>query len=90
MANYLIYCIQNVETFSYTNPMEKRARVISSNVHSFVDAFQVQATHSHDTTNRLSQIETSTLDYKNFGSYSKELKKREFKFDEKQAAKKGF
>jgi hypothetical protein len=39
---------------------------------------------------KTSQIETSTLDYKNFGSYTKDLKKRDYKFDEKQAAKKGF
>jgi hypothetical protein len=87
IANYLIYCISNVETFSYTNPIEKRARVITSNVPSFVDAFQVQAANESE---RLNQIESSSLDYKNFGSFTKEMKKRDLKFDEKQAAKKGF
>ena len=30
------------------------------------------------------------LDYKNYGSYAGQKKKRDIKFDEKQAAKRGF
>ena len=38
----MIYCIQNIDTFSYTDPTEKRAKIIGVSVPSFVDAFQGQ------------------------------------------------
>ena len=37
----------------------------------------------------LQEKQDQSLDYKNIGSYTKDFKKRDFKFDEKQAAKKG-
>lgn len=39
LADYMIYCIQNIDTFSYTDPTEKRAKIIGVSVPSFVDAF---------------------------------------------------
>lgn len=28
LANYLVHCIQHIESFSYSDPFEKRAKVI--------------------------------------------------------------
>ena len=39
MANYLVFCIQNIESLSYNDPFEKKQKVISVNVPSYVDAF---------------------------------------------------
>lgn len=112
----MIYCIQNIDSFSYTDPTEKRAKIIGVTVPSFVDAFQGQAGfgmgpgakgqiqkavamnsswnfggqgNSNLASSQIPGLGQNTLDYKNYGSYTKDLKKRDFKFDEKQAAKRG-
>ena len=38
MANYLVFCIQHIESFAYTDPFEKRNKIISVNVPSYVEA----------------------------------------------------
>ena len=43
MANYLVFCIQHIESFAYTDPFEKRNKIISVNVPSYVDAFAENA-----------------------------------------------
>jgi hypothetical protein len=86
----MVYCVQNIETFSYSNPMDKRQKILASNVPSFIDAFQGQSYQAIGTTNQNLQEQTElNLDYKNYGAYTKDFKKRDFKFDEKQAAKRG-
>jgi hypothetical protein len=39
LANYLVYCIQNIDSLAYTDPFEKRNKVIHVNVPSYVDAY---------------------------------------------------
>ena len=81
----MVYCVQNIESFSYSNPMDKRQKIFASNVPSFIDSFQGQSYQALGTTNQnLKKEQTElNLDYKNYGSYTKDLKKRDFKFDEK-------
>lgn len=57
LANYLVYCIQHVEQMGYTDPFEKRGKVLSVAVPSYVDSVGGEST-------------VKTLDYKNYGSYS--------------------
>lgn len=38
LANYLVFCIQHVESFSYTDPFEKRQKTIQVSVPSYVDS----------------------------------------------------
>jgi len=78
----MVHCVQNIYSLSYSDPLEKRARVIGLQVPGFVDAFQQNASATTD-----QGIGMNTLDYKNYGSYTSHQKKRDFKFDEKQAAK---
>ena len=39
ISNYLVYCIQNIESLSYSDPFEKKSKVINVNVPSYVDAY---------------------------------------------------
>lgn len=39
MSNYILYCLQNIESLSYSDPMQKRARHITTQVNGLVDAF---------------------------------------------------
>lgn len=59
MANYLVYCIQHVEQLSFTDPFEKRSKLVSVAIPSYVDSAEAGAASS-----------TKQLDYKNYGSYS--------------------
>lgn len=38
ISNYLVYCIQNIESLSYSDPFEKKSKVMQVNVPSYVDA----------------------------------------------------
>jgi hypothetical protein len=38
IANYLVYCIQNIESLSYSDPFEKKNKVIAVNVPAYQDA----------------------------------------------------
>lgn len=40
MSNYLISCLQNIESLSYTDPLQKRDRHAVTQVTGLVDAFQ--------------------------------------------------
>jgi hypothetical protein len=37
LSNYLIYCVQNIESLTFLDPATKRNRVISVNVPSYID-----------------------------------------------------
>jgi hypothetical protein len=64
--------------------MDKRQKVLASNVPSFKDAFQGQSYQALEITDQNQQEQNElNLDYKNYGSYTKDFKKRDFKFDEK-------
>ena len=39
MSNYMIHCLQNIESLSYTDPLLKRQKTISNSVTGLVDAF---------------------------------------------------
>lgn len=84
MSNYILYCLQNIESLSYSDPLQKRARHITTQVNGLVDAFQ-PANEDVANTSHL-----NLLDYKSYGSFAGQKKKRDLKFDEKQAAKRGF
>ena len=76
IANYLVYCIQNIETMSYSDPFEKKSKVIAVTVPSYVDAYFAGGSGDSLST-------AQKLDYKSFGSFTKEIRKREGKYEEK-------
>lgn len=39
MSNYMLYCIKNIESMSYSDPMKKRSTVVTSAVTGLADAF---------------------------------------------------
>lgn len=75
ISNYLIYCIQNIESLSYSDPFEKKSKIIAVNVPSYVDALLAPPSNE--------SLQTQKLDYKSFGSFTKEIRKREGKYEEK-------
>lgn len=72
LANYMIFCIQNIESFSYNDPLEKRAKIMGTSVNSFVDAFQSGQGSIPHQAGRVPMQSYNTLDYKNFGQYTKD------------------
>jgi len=38
LANYLVHCIQHIESPAYTDPFEKRSKLVSVSVPSYVDS----------------------------------------------------
>ncbi len=92
MANYLVYCIQNIETLGYNDPFEKKSKLISVNVPSYIDAFVDPSIGTLGPQSSMRQ-----LDYKAHGSFtstmpsqqlisSKDMlfkRPRDAKFDEK-------
>ena len=38
LTNYMLFCIQNISSLSFTEPISKRSRMISVNVPSYIDA----------------------------------------------------
>jgi hypothetical protein len=67
MANYLVFCIQHIESFAYTDPFEKRNKIISVNVPSYVDAF---VDHSVASGGFSGAMTSRQLDYKVHGSFT--------------------
>ena len=57
ISNYMVYCLKNIHSLSYSNPLVPRQNVISTQVTGLVDAFQVQA----------KDTQASSIDYKNYG-----------------------
>jgi hypothetical protein len=92
MANYLVFCIQHIESFAYTDPFEKRNKIISVNVPSYVDAFAENLPLGSG-----GNMTSRQLDYKVHGSYTSQAtsmfqskpsdigrgRPRDLKFDEK-------
>ena len=83
MSNYLIFCVQNIRTLSFSDPMEKKQRMISVSVPSYIDA------HGYGSMDRLDEATAavSKLEYRRFGMFTSEIRKREAKHDEKVATK---
>ena len=80
ISNYLVFCIQNIESLTYSDPFEKKQRVIASSVPSYVDALTTGVISTGQ--NEVS-IGQQKLEYKNFGQYTKDIRKREGKYEEK-------
>lgn len=38
ISNYLVYCIQNIESLSYSDPFEKKCKITQVNVPAYQDA----------------------------------------------------
>ena len=74
MSNYLIFCVQNIESISFADPQQKKNRTISVTVPSYIDAQGVGVTGA---------LGGSKLDYRQFGMFTSEIRKREQKHDEK-------
>jgi hypothetical protein len=59
LANYLVYCIQNIETLAFTDPFEKKSKIISVSVPSYIDAM-----------GDVGLQQSRQLDYKSHGSFT--------------------
>lgn len=82
MANYLVYCIQNIEKFEFSDPFESRKRIVSVNVPSYIDSqFGGGEADNYATSVR------AALEYRNFGMFTKEIRKRVAKANEKETGK---
>ena len=39
MFNYLIFCVQHIKSMTFSDPMQKKQRMISVSVPSYIDAY---------------------------------------------------
>jgi hypothetical protein len=39
LANYLVFIIQHIDTFSFTDPFDKKSKVLTVSVPSYIDAY---------------------------------------------------
>ena len=58
MSNYLIFCVQNIQSISFTDPQQKKNRLISVSVPSYIDA------HGGQLSAGVAAFEGSKLDYR--------------------------
>lgn len=81
MCNYLLFCIQNIESLNLSDPIEKKNKTVVTSVPSYID------THLYGGSNNQEDppIIGNRLEYRNFGMFTSELKKREAKLEEKLA-----
>ena len=42
LSNYLIFCVQNIDSLNFSDPNDKRSKIISVNVPSYIDAQYAQ------------------------------------------------
>ena len=82
LSNYLIFCVQNIESLNFIDPQDKRAKVISVNVPSYIDAQYTQQYGDNQSYGILNSYE-GKLDYRQFGMFTSEIRKRELKHEEK-------
>lgn len=89
MANYMNFCIQNIEALSYADPLSKRQNIHHTIVPTLIDAVQNPSLAAANPTGMPATtpgLGSNNLDYNNFGNYTrdlKELKKRDIKMEEK-------
>lgn len=83
MSNYLIFCVQNIRSISFSDPLAKKNRTISVSVPSYIDAHGMGDGSSLNAPN----FKGSKLDYRQFGMFTNEIRKREAKHEEKHNAK---
>ena len=69
----------NIESLNFSDPQDKRSKVISVNVPSYIDA---QYGHGDTSYGILNSYE-GKLDYRQFGMFTSEIRKREIKAEEK-------
>ena len=82
ISNYLIFCVQNIESLNFMDPQTKKNRTISVSVPSYIDA------HGQGDTSRVvSTVNSSKLDYRQFGMFTSEIRMREAKQEEKANAR---
>jgi hypothetical protein len=58
LSNYMVFAVQNIESLAYTDPFEKRSKVFTVNVPSYIDAESAV------------QQSSRLLDYKLHGSFT--------------------
>ena len=75
----MIFCIQNIDSLDLSDPIDKRSKTHHTSVPSYID------THLYDSNVDKGEVPIigSRLEYRNFGMFTAELKKREAKFEEK-------
>ena len=73
MSNYMVFCIQNIESLNLSDPIEKRNKTHQTLVPSFID------THLYDGSIDKGDVPVigNRLEYRTFGMVTQELKKRE-------------
>ena len=74
LANYMLFCVQNITTFNYSDPLTKRENIISFEVGTLAHAGDIPANED--------KVRTNNLDYSKPGQLHadfKELRKRESK-----------
>ena len=87
LSNYLIFCVQNIESLNFSDPQDKRSRVISVNVPSYIDAQYAQQYGGDSQSLGVFNHYEGKLDYRSFGMFTSEIRKRELKHDEKMHAR---
>ena len=77
LANYMLFCVQNITTYNYEDPLRKRENIISYDIGTLANSLDIISG---------SQAKTDNLDYAKPGQLhadSKELRKRERKAEAK-------
>jgi hypothetical protein len=87
LTNYMIYCIQNISSLSLREPINKRQKMVSVSVPSYIDAQANPLPVVADSARADQPFEAMNskgkLDYRDFGMFTAEIKKREQKFADK-------
>jgi len=82
MSNYLIFCVHNIHSISFSDPLAKKNRTIAVSVPSYIDAHGMG-----DGSTSTGAYKGSKLDYRQFGMFTSEIRKREAKHEEKNNAR---
>jgi len=78
----LIFCVQNIESLNFSDPNEKKNKMVSVSVPSYIDA-QYAYQGQNDQKNDVLTHFDSKLDYRQFGMFTSEIRKRELKHEER-------
>jgi len=74
LSNYTIFCIENIRSLNFSDPMEKKNHLICVNVPSYIDSQYTSGLQpSADGTPATLE---ARLDYRHFGMFTKDLTKR--------------
>lgn len=84
MTNYMLFCLQKIECLDFRDPIFKRQKMVQVNVPSYIDTnFSGHVADKNEQSLESNLNVGVKLDYRNFGMFTSEIRKREQKYQEK-------